>query len=137
MADEAETEAKAAELQASVLRHQAAQLRKLADAHEGLTIAVDSDTTDLMDTSLVSHPGARKSQGHMTKKHRQHLFVQALAREGLTVGAVAKALGYSRTTIQSWYRTGDGAREIPRAAAEAIRDRWKVPLSAWTRIEKP
>ena len=52
----------------------------------------------------------------------------------LTVTEIARELGYPRSTVQSWYDGDkDNARPIPRQAAEAIKARLGVPLTAWSR----
>ena len=67
---------------------------------------------------------------------RRHPFVAALLRERLTIAEIARELKASPSTVKAWYKkpTDDGARPIPRAMADKIRERYGVPLSAWSRI---
>jgi DNA invertase Pin-like site-specific DNA recombinase len=67
---------------------------------------------------------------------KKHPFVAALIREGLTIAEVADELKANPSTVKAWYKKqGTVAhRPIPKAMAERIRDRFKVPLSAWDRI---
>jgi hypothetical protein len=79
--------------------------------------------------------GQKVSRSRLEPGNRKHPFVRALVEKRLTVTEFAATLGYSRSTVQSWYdaRGGNG-RPIPRSAAEAIRKQLRVPLSAWSRI---
>lgn len=99
----------------------------------GLPSSAKSDTVDAMDATAETH-ATRISRARITKANRKHPFVAAFVARGETAGAVAAALGYPRTTMQSWYRSDDSARPIPRAAVEAIKAIYGVPASAWRRI---
>jgi len=77
---------------------------------------------------------ARVSRARLTAAGKKHPFVAALVERGMTVKEAATELGYSRSTVQSWYDAGDNGRPIPRAAAAAIEAKWGVPASVWHRI---
>src|SRR5258708_14125791 len=42
----------------------------------------------------------------------------SFVERGETVAQAAEKLGYPRTSVQSWYRTDENARPIPRARSE-------------------
>ena len=76
----------------------------------------------------------RVSRARLRRENKRHPFVSALMDNGLTVVDFAKSIGEKRSTVQSWYTDGDNGRPIPRAAAESIRQRLGVPLTAWRKI---
>jgi hypothetical protein len=86
-----------------------------------------------MDTTLETHAG-RISRARLTKGNKRHPLVRAFTAKGEKVHEAAKAIGYPRTTVQSWYSAGEHARPIPRAAVEIIQKLYGVPASAWSRI---
>ena len=99
----------------------------------GLQPITKSGTIDTMDANTETR-SARLSRSRITKKNRNHPFVAAFVAKGETVDAAAKAIGYPRTTVQSWYRSDENARPIPRAAVEKIANLYGVPASTWARI---
>jgi len=90
-----------------------------------------NDTIDTMNASTVEAPRRGRPMDQ-----RKHPFVVALLRHRVTIAEVARDLKRGDSTVKSWYKPkGDPAgRPIPRAAAEALRKRFGVPLSAWARI---
>lgn len=109
----------------------------------GLTALATNAT---LATSMSTEPTAdtretRVSRARLAKGNRRHAFVAALVEAGITVTEAAKALGYPRSTVQSWYDADeDNARPAPKKAVDAlaagvrIGDRvLKVPASAWRR----
>jgi transposase len=78
--------------------------------------------------------GQKVSRARLRRDSRRHPFVAALVEQGITVDAFARDLGYSRSTVQSWYTADENGRPIPREAAEAIQRKLGVPLTAWRRI---
>ena len=66
----------------------------------------------------------------------EHPFVAALVKANLTVAEIADELGRGESTVKAWYKDQNDRyfRPVPRAAAEHLRKRLKVPLSAWARI---
>lgn len=99
----------------------------------GLPSRSKHDTLDAMDATPETH-ATRISRARITKANRKHPFVAAFVARGETAAAVAKAIGYPRTTMQSWYRSDDSARPIPRAAVDIIQKLYGVPATAWRRI---
>jgi hypothetical protein len=91
-------------------------------------------------TSIDSN--ALRSRARLDKTSRRHPFVAALYERGETVAEAAAWLSTElgrkipRNTMQSWYRPANDRdyRAIHRDAAEAIKRRYGVPLSAWARI---
>lgn len=79
--------------------------------------------------------GQKVSRARLTPANKRHPFVAAVKAKGWTVQQAAEKLGYSRSTVQSWYDADKGNRRpIPREAAVAIEAMLGVPLSAWPRI---
>lgn len=70
--------------------------------------------------------------------HRDHPFVAAMLRGRLTIAEVGKMVKRPPSTVKSWYQEPGTTsyRPIPMAAAKVLRDRLKVPLSAWPRISE-
>jgi lambda repressor-like predicted transcriptional regulator len=102
-------------------------------ASDLLPLPPDHATLATMDQAQTREQ--RVSRARLDKANRRHPFVAALVAKGLTVTVLAKELGYSRSTVQSWYDADEAnGRPIPRAAAVAIQKRLGVPLSAWRRI---
>lgn len=102
----------------------------------GLTSPPDLATvaTTMQPAAAPDTRKTRVSRARLRKANRKHPFVEALVSLGLTVTEIARELDYPRSTVQSWYDGEKGnARPIPRKAAEAIRARLGVPLSAWPR----
>ena len=98
----------------------------------GLTIGKQSDTLDPMDATETAN--ARMSRARISRTARKHPFVQAFVERGETVAQAAEKLGYPRTSVQSWYRTDENARPIPRAAAQKALKLYGVPLTAWQKL---
>lgn len=98
----------------------------------GLTIESQSDTLDPMDATETAN--ARMSRARISRTARKHPFVQAFVERGETVAQAAEKLGYPRTSVQSWYRTDENARPIPRAAAQKALKLYGVPLTAWQKL---
>jgi DNA-binding NarL/FixJ family response regulator len=92
-----------------------------------------SANIDTLDTDMQATTEPRRGR---PLTQRKHPFVRALIREGLTIAEVADELKAKQSTVKAWYKkVGTVAhRPIPKAMAERIRDRFKVPLSAWDRI---
>jgi hypothetical protein len=108
-------------------------LEALRDAFAPLTPPEDTATLATMQADATR--GQKVSRSRLEPGNRKHPFVAALVAKGLTVTEFASTLGYSRSTVQSWYDRGEGnGRPIPRKAAEAIRKQLGVPLSAWSRV---
>lgn len=122
-----------AKRKAEALRHQASQL-------ESVTGELDSLTTPRNHATVATKMEAqtrrqRVSQARLDKANKRHPFVAALVDKGLTIKAVAADLGYPRSTVQSWYDSDRANRRpIPLKVAEAIRDRYGVPLDAWPNL---
>lgn len=78
---------------------------------------------------------SRVSRARLRKGNRRHPFVAALVANNLTVTEFARELGYARSTVQSWYDgDSDNARPIPKSAANAIKARLGVPVTAWAKV---
>lgn len=99
----------------------------------GLQRSTKSGTIGTMDATPDTS-ATRISRARITKTNREHPFVAAFVAKRQKVHEVAKAIGYPRTTMQSWYRSDNNARPIPRAAVEIIQKLYGVPASAWRRI---
>lgn len=138
--------AKRLRIEASVLATQAGAKLSQAEAFEALA-GVRSDVavrmglpSDADSATLATHMeeqtrGTKVSRARLDRANRKHPFVAALVKSGTTVTAIAAELGYSRSSVQSWYDSdADNGRPIPRAAAEAIKRRLGVPLTAWRKI---
>lgn len=91
----------------------------------------ENDTLDTMNATAIAPPRRGRPL-----ENRDHPFVAALLREGLTVAEVAEELKRRPSTVKAWYKASSdpGFRPIPRDVAKVISKRFKVPLSAWARI---
>ena len=76
-------------------------------------------------------------------QQRNHPFVVAMIKDGLTVAEIAGALKRAPSTVKSWYKADDdvGRRPIPRDVSKALAKGvkigsklFRVPASAWARI---
>lgn len=148
MAQEARHRAQVHRIQAEAEEILAGNLERAADedearrAGQGLTIAPDDDTLNTMNASPTSD--SLRSRARLSKEAREHAFVVALGKRNETVAEAAEwlteklARKVPRSTVQSWYKPANdpGYRPIPADAEKAIRERYKVPRSAWHRVRE-
>lgn len=134
------------------LRRDAEELLRQAEWHEhaismiesagALTSETEPTTVTAMTATVAIDANALRSRARMSAETKDHPFIVAVKKRGHKLGAVAAWLEtrlkrrVPRNTLQCWYRpaTDRYYRPIPRDAAEAIRARYQVPLSAWPRI---
>ncbi len=144
-ADASDAEAEKKELEAALMRNQARGLRELAARVIGESVLTTRDSLSTLDTVNASpSSNALRSQGQLDA-NPGHKFVAMLKAKRLTVPKVATFLTEKlgrpvpRNTVQSWYKKpGDpGFRRIPHDAAEAIRDRYGVPMGSWHNRRPP
>ncbi len=127
------------EMQAETFARLEAEASRIAAGMESPTgaLRISDDHATLATDMEAQTRQQRVSRARLDKSNRRHPFIAALVAKGLTVKVVAGELGYSRSTVQSWYDADKGnGRPIPRAAAEAIRAKYGVPLTAWHRISE-
>jgi hypothetical protein len=112
-----------------------------AEAFAPLTSKQDDDTLNTVNASSVSS-NALRSRARFANEVREHRFVRAISKRGLTYADVAvdltEKLGRKvpRSTVQSWAKPeGDPSyRAIQQDAADALKELYGVPLNAWRRI---
>jgi hypothetical protein len=92
--------------------------------------------------SIVLSSNRLRSKARITEAVRAHRFVQTMEKRGLTFSEVALELARKLrrkvplSSLLSWVKPADddNARGIPGDAAEALRELYGVPLTAWRRV---
>lgn len=115
------------------LKAEAAGWRAVAAARKSLTI--DTDSTNLHGVNAAAN-SAKLARGMSRSRAKKHLFVRALYdKQRITVTEWAKRHGYKPGTVAAWVAKpgSDGARRIPREAADIIETELGVPatLATW------
>lgn len=122
MAAKAEAEAEKLSVSMATLRHQAAELRKLADVTErsGLRPIGHKGTTGTRE--MEARPASRGSRVSAANTKGQWPFQQALQRRNLSVLMWAEsATGVTVEAVRSWLKKpGKGGRPIPEVWAKRI-----------------
>lgn len=135
------TRAQIAELRAEIASQRADLDRQdawLAAEDERLARASAVDTGGTkriirtMDVNTHGSPAnVKRGAGRATRKHPAQ---KRLYEKGKTITDVASDLGEGRPRVSSWFADGDANRPIPRRHAEKLRDKYGIPLTAWSRI---
>lgn len=105
-----------------------------------LTSEHEPNTLDDVQPAISSN--ALRSLGNLADDVRNHKFIKAITKRGVTLAEVADVLTkrlkrkVPRSTVQSWPKpkTDPSYRAIPQDAADALKELYGVPESAWPRI---
>lgn len=93
----------------------------------------DSERTiRTMDVNTGSNDARVKAgAGRATRKHAAQ---KKLYQRGMTISSLAIELKEGRPRVSAWFAEGEANRPIPKRHAEKLRDKYGIPLTAWSRI---
>lgn len=129
-------------------REMAAKLRERADKHDrwaaendrqaeemeagesGLRIDRTDSIVSPMDVNTESE-SVRRAAGRATRNHPAQ---KKLYDAGVTITELAALLKEGRPRVSSWFAEGDANRPIPKRHAERLKEKYGIPLSAWSRV---
>lgn len=95
-----------------------------------------NDTVDTLHDVNVDTRGKSESvRRAVSRSRREHPAQAAFYRANKTVGQIAEELREGRPRVSSWM-SEDEPRPIPRRHAIYLRDKYRVPLSAWKNLGK-
>lgn len=73
----------------------------------------------------------KRGAGRATRKHPAQ---KKLYEKGKTITDVAAELGEGRPRVSAWFADGEANRPIPKRHAEKLRDKYGIPMNAWSRV---
>jgi hypothetical protein len=103
------------------------------DVDDSLTSPQEAATLATMPQVETSTRKRKVSRAMLDPENRKHPLVKALVKEGVTVTALAKDMGYPRSSVQSWYDPNN-PRPIPKAAALKLQKRFGIGLDYWRKV---
>lgn len=109
-----------------------AALERAADLAEGLTSKRINRTVSSVNVTAGNlSSDTKRAAGRSTRKSEAQ---RRLYEKDMTITKLAVELGETRARVSKWFGTADENRAIPRPIAERLRDKYGIPLSAWSRI---
>jgi AraC-like DNA-binding protein len=99
---------------------------------EGLT---STRTDRIVSTVDVQAPNLSSTTKRAAgRAQRKGVAQRMLYEKNTTIADLAKELGEKRARVSKWFGPPEENRPIPKHLAERIRDKYGIPLSAWSRI---
>ncbi|HEU4368306.1 MAG TPA: hypothetical protein VFV05_08795 [Methylomirabilota bacterium] len=129
-----------AEEAAEALEAKAADVERLADAIEAALTGERIDRTiPTMNVDTKGRPPAVKAA--VARSRRKHPAQEALYRAGITITALAAALGETRARVSAWMAEGEANRPVPVHVADRLAAgvvvagaTVRIPRTSWRRI---
>lgn len=110
-------------------------LRKMAAEQAGESrLRIDRSERIMPDMDVNTHSHDARVRSGAGRATRKHPAQKKLYERGKTITSIASELKEGRPRVSAWFADGEANRPIPKRHAETLKEKYGIPLSAWSRV---